>query len=239
MKNIFFSIFFLISIVINTKAQISATFIGDTVKIWDANFDWSCSGRFFPITRTSQDTIYITECDSMQLVTCSCYFTVSTSLSGLTTGTYTAVVTRQHREHIEFPKDTIHIFNTYAGSVTFTISNPSSTSPKVLLYQSDCSSFPGAVTEENSSPNQFAMIVNYPNPFNPNTIIRYTIPNTSHVSLTVYNLEGQCVETLVDKEMSSGSYEINYSTQNLPSGIYVCRLNFGKQSLSSKIVLVK
>jgi hypothetical protein len=239
MKNIFLSIFFLISVVINTKAQISATFIGDTVKIWDANFDWSCSGRFFPITRTSQDTIYIIECDSMQLVTCSCYFTVSTSLSGLNAGTYTAVVTRQHQEHIEFPKDTIHIFNTYAGSVTFTISNPPSLSPHVSLYQSDCSSSPESVPEENTFPNKFAMLVNYPNPFNPNTIIRYTIPNTSHVSLTIYNLAGQLVATLVNEKMRLGSYEINYSTQNLPSGIYVCRLNFGKQSLSSKIVLVK
>lgn len=239
MKTIFILVLLTISLVFNTSAQVSATFVGDTVKIWDAGFDWSCNGKFFPITKMSQDTIYIIECDTMRLVTCSCYFTVGTSLSGLTAGTYTAIVTRQHIEHITNPIDTVYISNEYAGSVTFTILNPPTASSKVSLSQSKCSSFPGSVVDENIAPNKFAMLSNHPNPFNPNTTIRYTIPNTVHVSLSIYSMTGQLIVNLVNEEKSFGSYDINYNAQNMPSGIYVCRLNFGERSLSSKLVLLK
>lgn len=238
MKNIIFTIL-LISIVNNVQGQVSATFAGDTVKIWDAGFDWSCSGKFFPITKISQDTIYITECDTMRFATCSCYFTVSTSLSGLNAGTYTAVVTRQHKEHITFPVDTMYISNEYAGSVTFTILHAPAMSPKVSLYQSACNSSPGSVGEENLIPDKFAMLTNYPNPFNPNTTIRYSIPNKSHIVLAVYDIVGQHIATLVDEVKSFGTYEINYKAQHIPSGMYVCRLNYSGQSLSNKIVLIK
>lgn len=239
MKNISISIFLFITLTVTVTAQVSATFDGDTVKIWDAGFDWSCSGKFFPITAISHDTIYITECDTMRLATCSCYFTVYTSLSGLKAGTYTAVVTRQHIEHVTFPIDTIYVSKHFAGSVTFTVLTPPSLPSKVSLYQSGCNSFPGSVMEESKVPSSFAMLTNYPNPFNPKTTIRFTIPKTVHVSLAIYTMAGQHVAALVDEEKHFGNYEINYNAENLPSGVYVCRLKYGERSLSRKLVLVK
>jgi hypothetical protein len=236
MKRILFVISFLVNI---ARSQVTATFVGDTVKIWDTGFSWSCTGKFFPVINTSQDTIYITERDTMRLATCSCYFAVSTSLSGLNAGTYTAVVIRQHIEHITVPIDTVYVSNQYAGTVTFTILNSPSISPKVSFYQSGCNSNPGGVTEEKIVPDKFAMLTNYPNPFNPSTTIRFTIPNTTHTTLTVYNVIGQQVTTLLDEIKSFGIYEVKYETQNIPSGVYICRLNYGVHSLFNKIVLQK
>ena len=120
-------------------SQISATFAGDTTKIWDTNFGWSCGGVFFPIIKTSNDTIYITECDTLDLLECDCNYTVCTSLIGLSVGTYTAVISRQWKFHFVAPNiDTILGSITKAGSVTFTLINPPTLSKALSFYQSGC-----------------------------------------------------------------------------------------------------
>ncbi len=80
---------------------------------------------------------------------------------------------------------------------------------------------------------------NYPNPFNNTTNISYTIPKTSEVDLSVFNMLGQKVSTLVHEKKSPGRYSYKYVATKLSSGIYVFRLKAGQQNLMRKIVLIK
>lgn len=73
----------------------------------------------------------------------------------------------------------------------------------------------------------FRLHQNYPNPFNPSTYIRYDIPRESHVRLTVYNMLGQQVATLVDEEHTPGTYEKIFEASYLPTGLYMYRLQAG------------
>ena len=198
MKNI---VGFMVLLVIFTTislSQISATFAGDTTKIWDTNFGWSCGGVFFPIIKTSNDTIYITECDTLDLLECDCNYTVCTSLIGLSVGTYTAVISRQWKFHFVAPNiDTILGSITKAGSVTFTLINPPTLSKALSFYQSGCLTVGIVFPDNKTVPNSFAMLTNYPNPFNPSTVIRYTIPRQGRITLIIFNSIGQAVATLL------------------------------------------
>ena len=85
----------------------------------------------------------------------------------------------------------------------------------------------------------FALAQNYPNPFNPVTNISYSIPNRLFVSLTVYDLLGRDVATLVSEEMPAGLHEVNWNASVLPSGVYIYRLRAGSFSESKKIILLR
>ncbi|KUG25540.1 hypothetical protein ASZ90_004638 [hydrocarbon metagenome] len=80
---------------------------------------------------------------------------------------------------------------------------------------------------------------NYPNPFNPTTKIRYSIPRSSHVSITVYDILGKHVETLVDNQHTSGVYEMEFDAKNLSSGIYFYRMISGNRIITNKLLLIR
>lgn len=80
---------------------------------------------------------------------------------------------------------------------------------------------------------------NFPNPFNPSTRIRYTLANYSMVSLKIFNTLGQEIATLVNEHQMPGSYEIDWTAENHPSGIYVYRLSAGKQILDRKMIFLR
>ena len=80
---------------------------------------------------------------------------------------------------------------------------------------------------------------NYPNPFNPSTIITYSIPSTSNVVLKVYDLLGREVEVLVNKIQSPGHYEAHFEARDIPSGTYFYTLKAGDFSQTRKMLIVK
>jgi tetratricopeptide (TPR) repeat protein len=85
-----------------------------------------------------------------------------------------------------------------------------------------------AQTLEN--PNSVALFANYPNPFNPTTLIRYQLPVAIHVALRIYNFLGQAVRTLVEEDKSAGCHDVVWNGkddqgQDLPSGVYVYQLS--------------
>jgi len=102
----------------------------------------------------------------------------------------------------------------------------------------DANSIPTSIFDGNRE-FTFHLSSNYPNPFNPSTVIRYEIGETREVSLKVYNSLGEDVETLVSQEQSAGSYEVQFNAIGLSSGIYFYSLQTGENLAVKKMILVK
>ena len=100
---------------------------------------------------------------------------------------------------------------------------------------------PSALEEVNSGifPNNFTLEQNYPNPFNPVTMINYQLPMTCKVELSVYNLLGQKVVTLVNKKQPAGRYEVHWDASSFTSGVYLYRLQAGNFLETNKMILMK
>jgi len=88
-------------------------------------------------------------------------------------------------------------------------------------------------------PNQFALSQNYPNPFNPTTEIAFDLAKNGHVSLTVFNVLGQQVTTLVDRDMEAGSHTVQWDASGVSSGVYFYRIQAGDFNSTKKMMLLK
>jgi len=97
-----------------------------------------------------------------------------------------------------------------------------------------------AVQEQASdSPEEFALEQNFPNPFNPSTTIQFHLPRASFVTLKIHNLLGEEIATLVHEQRAAGEYRVQWQAENLPSGVYVYRLQAGEHLQSKKLVLLR
>jgi subtilisin family serine protease len=81
-----------------------------------------------------------------------------------------------------------------------------------------------------SAPKNFALMQNYPNPFNPSTTIEFSIPETSNISIEIFNIIGELVASLVNQTLDAGYHRFNFNASNLPSGTYVYQLKATGQS---------
>jgi len=88
-------------------------------------------------------------------------------------------------------------------------------------------------------PEQFHLSQNYPNPFNPSTIISFRIVETGFTSLKVFDVLGNEVTTLVNKELATGEYEVNFDATGVTSGIYFYQFRVGNFIETKKMVLLK
>ncbi|RJQ58575.1 MAG: T9SS C-terminal target domain-containing protein [Stygiobacter sp.] len=88
-------------------------------------------------------------------------------------------------------------------------------------------------------PTKYSLDQNYPNPFNPVTKIKFSIPAEENVSLKVFNVLGQEVAILVNKQMKAGSYSFDWNASNLSSGVYFYRIEAGSFNLTKKMLLLK
>jgi hypothetical protein len=100
----------------------------------------------------------------------------------------------------------------------------------------------GSGSKENQKellPTEYTLYQNYPNPFNPKTTIKYDLPNTSDVSLIIYDILGRKVKELVNTKQQAGRYEVQFNATNLSSGVYLYQLIADKFISSKKMILLK
>jgi hypothetical protein len=98
---------------------------------------------------------------------------------------------------------------------------------------------PTGVKEVTSNTPETFLLTAYPNPFNPSTTIRYQIPEMSFVTIKVYDVLGNEIETLVNEEKPAGIYEITWYAERLPSGVYFYQLNTESFVETKKMILMK
>lgn len=90
------------------------------------------------------------------------------------------------------------------------------------------------------TPQEFKLFENFPNPFNPSTVIPFDIPEAARVTIKIYNIRGQEVATLLNgKHSQPGSYRVRFDASHLSSGIYLCRINAGSYQSVKKMMLLK
>lgn len=92
---------------------------------------------------------------------------------------------------------------------------------------------------DNTVPAKYDLSQNYPNPFNPSTVINYSIPKSGLVTLSVYNLLGQEVATLVNEQQAAGSYKATFNASQFSSGVYFYTLKSNSITLTKKMILLK
>ncbi len=116
-------------------------------------------------------------------------------------------------------------------------------SGKVFYTANNGGIITGVSTIENKTPSEYILKQNYPNPFNPSTTISFSIPQTSFVTIKVYDVLGREVAILVNEEKSPGNYSVNFNESNLPSGVYLYKLESasfnGRYTSTKKMVLLK
>ncbi len=88
-------------------------------------------------------------------------------------------------------------------------------------------------------PSTYVLNQNYPNPFNPVTQISFSIPGAGFTTIKIYNLLGQQVAELINKNLPAGSYTVEFNAEKYPSGVYIYVLNSGSNILSKKMMLIK
>jgi len=99
--------------------------------------------------------------------------------------------------------------------------------------------FVGIEEIEDLVPQKFELFQNFPNPFNPITRIKYAIPKSSYVRITVYNVLGQRISTLVNEQKPAGFYTVDFNASSLASGFYIYHLEADGFNIIKKMVVTK
>lgn len=98
---------------------------------------------------------------------------------------------------------------------------------------------PAAIRNTNEFVQGFDLKQNYPNPFNPTTNIKFAIPKNGFVSLKVFDITGREVSTLINENMKSGAYVVDFNASELSSGVYIYKLVTNEFTSTKKMTLVK
>ena len=104
-------------------------------------------------------------------------------------------------------------------------------------------SSPSIVTDiasaEDKIPTEYALYQNYPNPFNPSTVINWQLPASSNTILKIYDVLGNEIETLINKQLPPGNYKVTFDAKNLSSGVYFYRLETKSSSITKKMLYLE
>ena len=122
----------------------------------------------------------------------------------------------------------------YEGAIFITSEAGSDT-----VYLSGTGTSIGIEDDPNLLPEKITLYQNYPNPFNPTTIIKYDLTEFSNVKLSIYDINGKLVQTLLNSNMPAGKYEIEWNAAGVASGIYIYSIESGNAVLNKKLILLK
>ncbi|HDP98718.1 MAG TPA: T9SS type A sorting domain-containing protein [bacterium] len=139
------------------------------------------------------------------------------------------------------------------GDSTFSIHEPMGFTQKLITVYSNSTTekvnlnlgLPTTVAaaDRPDLPADFALLPNYPNPFNPETRLRFQLPEASHVRLKIFNVRGEEVAALLDQEVQAGYHQIIWNAQsavgNLSSGVYFCRIESRNFTQSRKMMFIR
>ncbi len=136
--------------------------------------------------------------------------------------------------------------NAYVTGLTESSDFPT-TSDAFQTYKRGCcdafitkiSLIPTGVKDNNNKPSEYLLLNNYPNPFNPTTVIKYSLPEISYVKVEIYNILGERVAELVNGSKQAGYEKINWNAGNLPSGVYLIKMEARALASNRKYTEVK
>jgi len=129
--------------------------------------------------------------------------------------------------------------NNVADGQTYTYRIKAYSSISESDYSDEASLTVTDVKGESEIPAEYSLGQNYPNPFNPTTSIKFGLPESGVTKIILYDLLGREIRTVVNKELEAGYYEINIDAYNLPSGVYLYRIQSGKFISTKKMILMK
>ncbi|MGE5313895.1 MAG: choice-of-anchor V domain-containing protein [Acidobacteriota bacterium] len=147
--------------------------------------------------------------------------TTSTAVPSTYSFTYTAPASAGTATLYATAKGTAFASWNHAPNFTVTVTNAS------------------AVTQEGQTPAVFALEQNFPNPFNPSTQIRFSIPQAQHATLAIYDMQGREVAVLVNARLEAGTYSTQWNAEKMPTGVYLYRLKAGTLSETKKLLIQK
>lgn len=127
----------------------------------------------------------------------------------------------------------------YISLVNNTFSTFMAGSDSLFYVSNDPVTITGVMPVSNETPDRFSLSQNYPNPFNPVTNIKFSIPKSSFVKVTIFDVNGREVETIVNQNMSAGIYNADWNAAKYSSGVYLYKLEAGKFSETKKMILLK
>lgn len=216
-----------------TTDSLTVKTIADTVVITNYGAVENCCAAFdFSIDWENDSTLVISEIDTGQICRCGdCTFDLELKMTNLAAGHYTAKV---YRDALMTPK-------IYIGEISFYF-EPSQSPQHSFMYsgvQGPCYHITTYIDEDETTPDQFKLYDAYPNPFNSSVVIKYSIGIASHVVLSVFDIQGKEVKSIIDQVENAGIYKQKFDAGALSSGIYIVSLSTDQFSISKKIILIK
>ena len=86
---------------------------------------------------------------------------------------------------------------------------------------------------------EFSLLKTYPNPFNPSLNIEYYMEKSSNVKISIYDINGRLVDSILDVFQSAGIIKINWNSKDISTGVYIVKLSLGSDTYTQRVVLLK
>jgi hypothetical protein len=155
-------------------------------------------------------------------------------------GTYNALRIRK-QDSVTVKTVSYQILAANGANVSFKAMDPNgATTGTIAIYGATWSApISTGVTTLPGTPEGYALMANYPNPFNPSTRIGYEIPGASRVRIAVNDLLGREVALLLDADQPAGRYEVTWDAKGMASGVYYCTMEAGSYRSSRAMILMK